>query len=114
MTTKSLDPANVYNLPELCYVHVIGEPIGRHISVVKRGEVGHYPSPGMTMEAADRKNKTMEVSHAQRDAMKSGSMFGWHIAATNPALHTKAGPICDDTRQVEIEREAITSGNYVR
>lgn len=100
-------PRNPFNLPDLCYVHIAGEPIGKHIGIVKRGEEGYYPAPGMTMEAADRKNEQMGVTHAQRDAMQAGSMFGWHVPGTNPLKWTKARPICADTQAVENEAREI-------
>lgn len=75
---------NPFNLPDLCYVFVEGEDFGREIGIVKRGEQGYYPAPGMTREVADKKNATMKVSHAQREAMAIGSMFGWHVPGANP------------------------------
>jgi len=98
---------NPFNLPALCYVHIPGRSVGQHIGIVKRGEEGYYPAPGMTMAAADRKNEIMGVTHAQREAMQAGSMFGWHVPGTNPAKWTKAAPICADAMAVEREAREI-------
>lgn len=112
---RGQDRDNPFNLPSLCYVHVPGQPIGRHIGIVKRGELGYFPAPGMTMAAADKKNAVMDVSHEQREAMSVGSMFGWTVPGANPAKYTgTAGPICADTRAVEIEADAIKTGDYER
>ena len=98
---------NIYNLPPLCYVHIPGRPIGEHIGIVKLGEGGYYPSPGMTLAAADEKNAIMGVSDQQREAMQIGSMFGWHVPGTNPLKWEQARPICADTEAVEDEAEEI-------
>ncbi len=60
-------------LPTFAYVVTPTGPI----AIVKRGELGFWPAPGMTVEAADKKNFVMGVSHAEREAMLAGSMFGW-------------------------------------
>lgn len=101
------DPSNPFNLPDVCYVHIPGRPVGEHVGIVKRGELGYYPSPGMTLEAADRKNQQMGVTHAQREALQIGSMLGWHVPGVNPAKWNKAEPICADLRAVEQERKEI-------
>lgn len=98
---------NPFNLPPLCYVYIPGRPVGDHIGIVKLNVEGYYPSPGMTMAAADRKNQTMGVTDAQREALHTGSMFGWHVPGTNPAKWTKARAICADTEAVEKEAREI-------
>lgn len=90
-------------MPSLCYVHIPGKPVGQHIGIVKRGEDGYYPAPGMTLAAADSKNATMEVSHAQREAMHVGSMFGWHVPGADPARCGYAEALCADKAAVDSE-----------
>jgi hypothetical protein len=110
MTTESNKSRHIgaaFGLPDLCYVHIPGKPVGQHIGIVKRGEEGYYPAPGMTLAAADRKNEVMGVTHAQREAMQVGSMFGWNVPGVNPAKWERAAPICADVVAVKQEAREI-------
>lgn len=109
---QRFDPSNPFGLPDVCYVHIPGRPVGEHVGIVKRGELGYYPAPGMTLAAADRKNEQLGVSHAQREAMQVGSMFGWHVPGVNPAKWDKASPICADVLAVEQEEREIQARAY--
>ena len=50
-----------------------------------RGEPGYYPIH--TRLTADELNAAEGVTSAQREAMLTGSMFGWHLQGANPKFH---------------------------
>lgn len=80
--------ANTAKLPELCYdVHdLTGQPV-----ILKRGETGFYETdwPALHAEAVvASKNAALGVTDAQRQAMKAGSLFGFHIETADPDLYT--------------------------
>ena len=52
------------------------------VIAVKRGETGFYPIQSML--CADELNAAEGVSEAQREAMLTGSMFGWHLKGADP------------------------------
>ena len=55
------------------------------VIAVKRGEPGSYPIH--TRLTADELNAAEGVTSAQREAMLTGSMFGWHLQGANPKFH---------------------------
>lgn len=59
-------------------------PVDGSVILIKRGETGYWPSPGMTPEAADEKNEIMGLSFNEREAMQMGSLFGWHVPGAKP------------------------------
>lgn len=79
---------NLQKLPELCYdVHdVTGAPV-----ILKRGETGFYETDWPALHAEEvvtRKNAALGVTPAQREAMKAGSLFGFHTAMADPDTYT--------------------------
>jgi hypothetical protein len=79
------------NLPNYCFsvLNTTNEVI-----LIKRGENGYYPFYDGIYKGdkeADKKNKEIGVSKAQRQAMEAGSMFGWYIPAANPDIYDKNG-----------------------
>lgn len=80
--------ANTSKLPELCYDvnDVTGEPI-----VLKRGEVGYYATGWPAAHAEEvvaSKNAGLGVTPEQRQAMKAGSIFGFHLEIADPDRYT--------------------------
>jgi len=76
-------------LPPLCYstLNSTGEVI-----IIKRGESGYFPIKDQTgLTDIDLLNKNLGVTKAQVEAMKIGSMFGWHVAGANPAEYDENG-----------------------
>lgn len=55
------------------------------VIALKRGEPGYYPIH--TPLTADALNQGEGVTPAQREAMLTGSMFGWHLKGADPAFH---------------------------
>ena len=77
-------------LPEMCFsvISSTGELI-----CIKRGESGYYHSDWNTndkqrnREMADDHNESLGVSKAQRLAMETGSMHGWHVPGADPKTY---------------------------
>ncbi len=77
------------NLPDYCYdtLETTGELIR-----IDSGEPGYttLSRQGMqvtgaeAVEMRDNMNRELNVTPAQRSAMKHGSMFGWHVPAADP------------------------------
>lgn len=82
----------IKDLPAYCYsVHeVTGELV-----VLKRGESGYYPQrpENAPWSAAnlDILNERLGVTKGQAEAMKNGSMFGFHTPAANPNNYDDEG-----------------------
>lgn len=80
------------DLPEVCYVFEPAEkPYG--ICAIKRGQKGFYPVkdyPHGDAALVDRLNEKLGVTSAQREAMRSGSMFGWNLPIADPKTWEKA------------------------
>jgi hypothetical protein len=79
-------------LPDKCYT--VNNTDGS-IIIVKNGEKGYWPAPGMTLEAADEKNASMGVSYAEREAMTYASVFGWNLPIADPSKHRKAKALAE-------------------
>lgn len=79
------------DLPEVCYVYEAS--VGYGVCAIKRGQKGFYPVkdyPNGDAALVDRLNERLGVTYAQREAMRSGSMFNWHIPAADPKTWEKA------------------------
>ena len=74
-------------LPELAYIDNSADrsPGAAPVLAVKRGESGYYPI--FTKLSADELNLAAGVSASQREAMKAGSMFGWHAKGAFPSVY---------------------------
>lgn len=96
------------SLPEQCYVYVQTE---NEIGIVKKGESGYYKTdfeggkPSERKALADEYNSKSGVTKAQAEAMKAGSMFGWHTPAADPKKYDENGtPIKPKNRNKDYER----------
>ncbi len=71
-------------LPEKAYVSNEWDksPGAAPVLLVKRGELGYWPVH--TARTADELNGELGVSEAQREAMHTGSLFGWHTPGADP------------------------------
>ena len=82
------------SLPNQCYVFVQSE---NKIGIVNKGEMGYTDSksgngrPSENRRLVDEMNRNIGVSPAQYEAMKAGSMFGWHTPAADPKNYTEKG-----------------------
>ena len=79
-------------LPEKCWAVL---PPTNKLIMVKRGVKGYTPQREDVIpwgpENKDALNKRLGVTKAQENAMISGSMFGWHVPAANPANYDDEG-----------------------
>ena len=48
-----------------------------HVILIKRGERGYWPVDNMSLERADQRNAEMGVTPTVRQAMQTGSLWGW-------------------------------------
>ena len=84
------------SLPEQCYVYVQTE---NEIGIIKKGESGYCKTniaggkPSERKALADEYNRKAGVSKAQAEAMKAGSMFGWHTPAADPKNYDENGAL---------------------
>ena len=81
-------------LPEQCYRILPGSG---EIIVVKRNEKGYYnphipaASKEQAREIVDEYNGKLGVTRAQEEAMRTGSMFGFHVPGADPKNYDKDG-----------------------
>lgn len=75
------------NLPMRAAVMVPGQNMA---GLVDRGDHGYIPMPSWSALQADAWNERHGVSHAQREAMLVGSMFGWEVPGANPDHYADA------------------------
>ena len=81
-------------LPEQCYSVLPGSG---EIIVVKRNEKGYYnphipaASKEQAREIVDEYNGKLGVTRAQEEAMRTGSMFGFHVPGADPKNYDKDG-----------------------
>jgi len=80
-------------LPEEAYYTHPFDPL-RVIKVIK-GESGYYPQMFRFTDAAAAKKAAdclnAGLSKGQVEAMRAGSMFGWHCPAADPAIYEVQG-----------------------
>lgn len=75
---------NCAKLPEIC---AIIHPTNQNPVILKRGETGYYPMPdGMTLEQI---NQLYEVREHQLEAMRVGSLFGFHVPGADADHYLK-------------------------
>lgn len=96
------------SLPELCYATIKETD---SIVILKRGEVGYYKTDILSVsrkeaeEIVVERNKLAGITQAQVEAMKSGSMFGFHVPAADPANYKEDGtPIPPKRKNRQQER----------
>lgn len=95
------------SLPEQCYIYLLVE---NKIGIVKRGESGYrdsmlslvYGKSGQ--EFVDKLNEQNGITKAQSEAMKAGSMFGWHTPAADPKNYDENGKPIKPKRNKDYER----------
>lgn len=77
-------------LPYECYA-VLPSEEGRLIRIIRGipGYVPHtlYGTDEQAQKVADQSNAELGVSGPQVEAMKCGSMFGWHVPGADPDRH---------------------------
>lgn len=84
------------SLPEQCYVYVQTE---NEIGIIKKGESGYCKTnidggkPSERKALADEYNGKSGVTKSQAEAMKAGSMFGWHTPAADPKNYDENGAL---------------------
>ena len=84
------------SLPEKCYSTLAetGE-----IIVINKGKSGYqntniqFTSKEDARSIAAARNKMLGVTKAQEEAMKVGSMFGWHVPAADPKNYDERGQL---------------------
>jgi hypothetical protein len=80
-----MSKTNVKELPEYCWsvLQVTGELV-----MLKRGESGYIPqnpdNAPWGAENVDILNERLGVTKGMAEAMKNGSMFGFHTPSSNP------------------------------
>jgi hypothetical protein len=75
-------------LPQLAYIDNSKRIYGNSpLVAVKRGEQGFYPIEALL--SADQLSAFEGVTDAQREAMLTGSMFGWHVSGADPVVQEK-------------------------
>lgn len=77
------------NLPELCFYkhNITGETI-----MLRNGEKGYIkPQPHLASRDPQELNDEIEVTRQEASAMYAGSMFGWHVPATNVDFYDENG-----------------------
>lgn len=82
------------SLPESCYSNLLDTGA---VVILKRGKTGYYPAdiPFTDRESAkalvEKYNERLGISKPQFEAMKAGSMFGFHTPAANPKNYDAQG-----------------------
>ena len=82
------------SLPDRAYVFIETNP---DIGIVVKGEIGYYrteitvPTRDERRAMVDELNEKLGVTKAQAEAMKSGSMYGWHVPSADPRSYDEAG-----------------------
>lgn len=74
-------------LPPIAYADNRDNRFGCAAPVIalQRGEPGYHPIHSRL--TADELNALEGVTPAQREAMLTGSMFGWHLKGADPKFH---------------------------
>ncbi len=83
------------SLPDFCYAHIETE---NKVGSIRRGCSGYYsctdPFTGTPAEVkahVDELNRKAGITKAQAEAMKAGSMFGFHVPAADPKNYDDKG-----------------------
>jgi hypothetical protein len=69
------------DLPKIC---ALINAVDGTANLIRRGETGYYPWPYRTEADVDRFNERHNVTPAQKEAMKVGSMFGFDVPGADP------------------------------
>lgn len=89
-------------LPDTCFATLPGTG---DLIILKRGETGYYRSDWNTIDADENRsiaeihNQRRGITPAQVEAMKVGSMFGFHVPGTSPqfyydnAVYARSSPL---------------------
>jgi hypothetical protein len=76
-------------LPKFCFV--VHPHMEQRIVMLKRGEVGYYkPDFNFLLDGsmtADDLNRGLNLSKAQVEAMRCGSIFGFHTPGSHPSQY---------------------------
>lgn len=75
-------------LPEVSFYkhNVTGETI-----LIQRGVRGYFPQNQLKDRDPDELNEIYGVSKGVAEAMYGGSMWGWHVPASNPKMYNEDG-----------------------
>lgn len=82
------------SLPDRAYVFIETSP---ELGIVEKGKKGYYrtqitaPTKAERIAMADELNQKLGVTKAQAEAMKCGSMYGWHVPLANPQNYDDEG-----------------------
>ena len=92
------------SLPDDCFVYLEST---NEIALIKKGLEGYFQTNYAVVDAEENKNnvillnKSREITPAQYEAMKAGSMFGWTVPAADPKNYDENGrPIKPKNRDI--------------
>ena len=75
-------------LPQFCFVQ---HPHRNEIVMLRRGQLGYYKPLAHLVESgtvtADELNQSLGVTKAQAEAMRCGSIFGFHTPGADPKVY---------------------------
>ena len=89
------------SLPEHCYVFV---ETSNEIGIVRKGMSGYYLTDLATGNRDENRalvkelNEKAGLTPGQAEAMKAGSMFGWHVPAADPKSYDEQGKLIKPKR----------------
>jgi hypothetical protein len=66
------------SLPKLCYAP---HPVDGSVVMIRYGESGYHPQPGMTDFDRRESNGVLGLTEEDERMMMAGSMFGWDAPA---------------------------------
>ena len=92
---SAAERSNCERLPPLCFAFVACHPAGQRIVGIRRGHTGYFHtdldhkelSKEHALDIVAAYNLKLEVTPEQKEAMLSGSMFGWGGNGANPATY---------------------------
>lgn len=70
-------------LPEFSFAYL---NTTNEVIMIKRGINGYYPQPDLEGYSVDQLNEAYGITKPQAEAMLKGSMFGWHVPASDPDM----------------------------
>ena len=103
---------NIGKLPEMCWAVLLTNNM---LIRIKAGEKGYFRCDqrfplreceqlGITMdELADLWNRDRGVNKGQREAMETGSMWGWGVPGANPDIYDENGCVIKELLDKETE-----------